>query len=229
MKLNSDWIRVAIAAIVPLFIAAWASTAADSATPMIQMENVPLSEAIKNVARQMGLNYIIHPSLLTTGGFMITNPPITVRWSNVTANEALQRLLKEHGLAIVTNSATTVARVVPSGVSIKELTASAVRTDTNGIIPVLSIEDPLSEAIKTIASRAQIEVTFAPETSRVFESADVFRRQVAVSFRWENITARQALVALLDNYQLVMVEDAKNSSVRIALRTATPGESHEQK
>jgi hypothetical protein len=39
-----------------------------------------------------------------------------------------------------------------------------------------------------------------------------------VSIRWERITARQALAALLDNFNLVMTEDAATFTAKISTR-----------
>ena len=97
MKPNSGCVTRAIAGAAIFVIVAGLFNAADGATPTIEMENVPLSEAIRNVTRQMELNYIIDPRLLTPGGVLRSNPPITVSWQNITLREALERLLKEHG------------------------------------------------------------------------------------------------------------------------------------
>lgn len=34
-------------------------------------------------------------------------------------------------------------------------------------------------------------------------------RDMKVSVRWENVTAREGLIALVDNYDLVLVESAR--------------------
>jgi hypothetical protein len=43
--------------------------------------------------------------------------------------------------------------------------------------------------------------------------------QGTISIRWENITARQALAALLDNYDLVLIEEPGAASARITLKS----------
>ena len=68
----------------------------------------------------------------------------------------------------------------------------------------------LTEAVTQLARSASLAVSLDPELS----AAD-FDAQGAVSFRWERITARQALAALLDNYDLVMIEDRATSAARI--------------
>jgi len=221
--------RFATIALVLLAAPLWKSNAAGDTTPTVEMDNVPLSDAIRNVSRQMELNYIIHPRLLSPGGSLFSDPPITVRWRNITAEAALQRLLKEHGLAIVTNSATTVARIIPADMTVEPISAGKIGVDTNGVIPILSVDDTFAKAIITIADRAHLKIAFDPETARVFESANVSRSQVTIYIRWENITARQALAALLDNYDLALIEDTKNAVGRIVLRTTTPEKAKQNK
>src|SRR5437773_3637561 len=205
MKPTSIHARCAAAAVAVLIGAAWTTNAADDAAPLIEMENVPLSAAIDNLTRQMELNYILDPRLLSPGGgTLLSDPSITVRWRNITVEDALRRVLKEHELTMVTNSATSVTRIVPTNVVVNPVPASSVGKDTNGVIPKLSMDYvPLAEAIKKTANRAHLNISFDPKATRVFKSADVFRSEVTVSFRWENITARQALAALLDNYDLI--------------------------
>ena len=43
-------------------------------------------------------------------------------------------------------------------------------------------------------------------------------RQAKVSCRWEKVTARQALAALLDNYDLILIEPPGTSVARIAFK-----------
>ena len=63
-------------------------------------------------------------------------------------------------------------------------------------------------------ARASVESQLDSELS-----ATAFDAQRTVSFRSERITARQALAALLDNYDLVMIEDAAKSATRITQKS----------
>jgi hypothetical protein len=76
-----------------------------------------------------------------------------------------------------------------------------------------------TEAITKLASAARLTVSFDPAVS-----APAFDGQGTVSFRWERITLRQALAALLDNYGLAMTEDTASSAARVTLKTKTDGE-----
>ena len=69
------------------------------------MENVPLSDALRQVARQARLNVILDPRLAESPYKKIT---VSVRWENVTANEALIALLDNYGLVLVDSSRSAV-------------------------------------------------------------------------------------------------------------------------
>src|SRR5512142_2417901 len=74
--------------------------------PLIQMENVPLKDAIRNLARQAGLNYILDPKL--DGSWEVAGgrePSVNARWENLTADQALDRVLQRHGLVMIANPA----------------------------------------------------------------------------------------------------------------------------
>src|SRR6516225_629386 len=100
--------------------------------PMIQMDQVPLKDAIRNLLRQTDRNYILDPALsgpwVGPDGKPGPEPSITERWKNVTAEEVLGRLLKEHGLVMVDNPATSIARIVFTNQAITPLPPGAVGT-----------------------------------------------------------------------------------------------------
>src|SRR5204862_4197210 len=88
-------------------------------------------------------------------------------------------------------------------------------TDTGSFIPLLVMDSvSLSEAVSKVASAASLAISLDPELSTT-----EFDAQGTVSFRWERITARQALAALLDNYDLVMIEDPATSAARITQKS----------
>jgi hypothetical protein len=123
-------------------------------------------------------------------------------------------LLKDHKLMMVTNPATTIARIAPANAGVKPVAADQVRADTNGVIPLLVMEDvPLAAAIRKLASHAHLNLTLDTRLS-----TPEFDRQGTVSFRWQKVTATQALAALLDNYDLVMTDDPATSSARITTK-----------
>ena len=72
----------------------------------------------------------------------------------------------------------------------------------------------VTDAIKAIAAQAKLKVSFDPRLSGT-------KAFPTISFRWETLTARQALAALLDNYNLAMVEDPTTANARITFKKQT--------
>src|SRR5664280_794801 len=86
-----------------------------SIIPLIVMDDVPLTDAIKNLARQANLNYMLDPRI-TYGqpgpdGKPASQPTVSIRWENVTAEQALYALLGNYGLQMIDDSKTKIARV----------------------------------------------------------------------------------------------------------------------
>jgi hypothetical protein len=66
--------------------------------PLIEMVNVPLTDAIQQMARQARLNILLDPRLSAPP---YTRMTVSIRWEKVTAMEALTALLENHGLMLV--------------------------------------------------------------------------------------------------------------------------------
>ena len=83
--------------------------------PLIQMEDVPLTDAIKNLARQAGLNYMLDPKINYGApgpdGRPIPQPTVSLRWENLTPDQALNAVLNNYNLTIVDDARTHTARI----------------------------------------------------------------------------------------------------------------------
>lgn len=84
--------------------------------PLIVMDDVPLTDAIKNLARQAGLNYMLDPKV-TFGqpgpdGRPVPQPMVSIRWENVTAGQALSALLNNYNLQLVEDPKSKIARIM---------------------------------------------------------------------------------------------------------------------
>jgi hypothetical protein len=79
--------------------------------------------------------------------------------------------------------------------------ATAIPPAINEVIPLIEMQDVrLPDAIRQLASKGRLNVILDPRLT-----APPFN-QMTVSLRWENVAAKEALTALLDNYDLVMIE-----------------------
>src|SRR4051812_17416790 len=84
-----------------------AGTNAAEIVPLIVIDDVPLVDAVKNLARQAGLNYFPDPKLTA-----VTNQPnVTMRLENVTAQDALMAVLETYNLQIIHDPRIKVARI----------------------------------------------------------------------------------------------------------------------
>src|ERR1043166_1678232 len=83
--------------------------ASTEVVPLIVIDDVPLTDAIRNLARQSNLNFQFDPRITATGG---TNQPnVSIRFENVTAQEALQAVLDNYNLVLVRDPKSKIARV----------------------------------------------------------------------------------------------------------------------
>lgn len=91
--------------------------------------------------------------------------------------------------------------------------ASAVGLETNKAVPLIVIDEvPLLYAIRNVAKQAGLEVRFDRKVVRALE------RDSEISIRWENLTVRQALAALIANYGLVMEEEQTSASAEVRFK-----------
>ena len=83
--------------------------------PLIVMDDVPLTDAIKNLARQAGLNYMLDPKVafvqVGPDGKPIPQPTISIRWENVTAEQALTALLANYNLQLAEDPKSKIASI----------------------------------------------------------------------------------------------------------------------
>ncbi len=84
--------------------------------PLIVMDEVPLTDAIKNLARQAGLNYMLDPKINygaagPDGHVSNPQPTVSLRWENLTADQALNAVLNNYNLIIVDDPKTKISRI----------------------------------------------------------------------------------------------------------------------
>ncbi len=83
--------------------------------PLIVMDEVPLTDAIRNLARQARLNYMLDPKIgfgqPGPDGKLTAQPTVSIRWENITAQQALMALLANYNLDLSEDPKTHIARV----------------------------------------------------------------------------------------------------------------------
>jgi hypothetical protein len=189
--------------------------------PLISMDDVPLRDGIRALVRQDGNNFIFDPAVLNSfasaDGRFSREPHINSRWTNVTAQRALDDLLKAYQLTMVTNPVTSVARIAFTTQGVTPVPAGQLGNDATAVMPLISMEEvPLIDGIKNLARKADLSYILDPSLiDRASQTGQRALLSSRVNIRWEKITLKQALVALLDDYGLVMVQDPGDAAVRI--------------
>jgi hypothetical protein len=190
--------------------------------------NVPITTAIQNFARMAEINFILDPNLFhapyDAKGNAVSEPSLTLDWPNISPGDALARVLRENGLMMVQDKFTTVNFITGTNHVTKTVDAGLL-TGTNAAAPVVMIyfaDVPLDTALGNIIQRGALPVTLDAKVSDYVDPADStmnkFHNAPQVSLRWQNLTPVQAVVALCEAYNLVIVKDATTGVVSIKPR-----------
>jgi type IV pilus assembly protein PilQ len=78
----------------------------DETVPLIVIDDVPLTDAIRNLARQSNLNFQFDPRVTTSN-----QPNVSIRFENVSAHEALQAVLDNYSLSMIKEQKSKIARI----------------------------------------------------------------------------------------------------------------------
>lgn len=169
---------------------------ADAVIPLIQFQDVPLTTAIDNLARQAGINYILDPKVgygqPDERGQIKAQPNISIRWENLTAAQALNALITTYGLQIVDDPKTKIARV-----TIKDPAAPE---------PLMTRIVQLKYAAPSNVI-ASVQTAFTDKRSKVI--ADVRTSQLVLSATEKELDNAEKIVAQLDTQTKQVLIEAK--------------------
>jgi hypothetical protein len=189
--------------------------------PKIQMKGVPITTAIDNLARTAGIKYLIDPkfsnSFVKPDGSMVPEPTITTNWVDLTAKQALEKVLKENGLVMIEDPLTSVTRITYPNQSPTPVDASLLGTDTNDVQREIVFQSvPLDSALNELIKKAHFDVALDSNLSNAVDPVThMWVLLPTLDLHWRNITARQAIIALCKNYSLVIVKDPATGAVQI--------------
>jgi hypothetical protein len=181
------------------------------------MQDVPITTVIEALARNAGINYILDTKLFPiTGsdGAPIPEPMVTFRLKNISARDALTRMLNLRHIVVIEDPVTGVVRITRSGKPANVVDASLIGVDTNNpvsstndIIPLIQFQDvPLGGGLENLIRQSSVKVELDPQING---------DNAVLSLRWQNITAKQAVIALCQNYDLDIVKDAATGVIEI--------------
>jgi type II secretory pathway component GspD/PulD (secretin) len=166
------------------------------------MDDVQLADAIKNLARQAGINYMLDPrmSLGQPGpnGEKSAQPTVSIRWENITAEQALEALLNNYGLQMITDPKTKIARITVKDPAAPDPIVSKVvqlqYSDPNNMVAAVqaAFTDKRSHAMADIrTSQILIAATDKEQESvaKLIEQLDKPTRQVLIETRLIEISS----------------------------------------
>jgi type II secretory pathway component GspD/PulD (secretin) len=83
--------------------------------PQIRFSDVPITTAIENLARLANINYMLDPKIgygqPDASGQIKAEPTLSIRWENITAENALLALLDNYALQVVHDKKTGISRI----------------------------------------------------------------------------------------------------------------------
>jgi hypothetical protein len=194
--------------------------------PLILLSDVPITTAIENLARQEDVRYMIDPRVSrqwwdssSAGG--LREPLINLRLEHITAWNTLNRMLNVYNLVIIDNPITHIWQVRGADelacqyhpdASLLGLDTNNPAALTNDSIPLIEFSDvQLYKALEALIRQASLPVVLDPQFKDDHEAVG----QIYVSLRWEDTTAKQAIIAICQNYDLDIVKDGATGGLRI--------------
>jgi type II secretory pathway component GspD/PulD (secretin) len=114
--------------------------------------------------------------------------------------------------------AVTATNAESSGVESANEAASAA-SNAPVVLPIQFQDVPITTAIENLARLAGINYLLDPKIAygQPDQNGQI-KPEPTISVRWENVSARQALLAVLDNYNLQLTEDPKTKIGRISVK-----------
>jgi type II secretory pathway component GspD/PulD (secretin) len=170
--------------------------------PLIQFQDVPLTTAIENLARQAGINYLLDPKIgygqPDQNGQIKAEPTLSIRWENVTAEQALLALLDNYNLQLIEDKNTHIARITTKDPSapptlvtrVIQLKYSSVSNMTVAVQSVFT--DKRSKVLPDTRTSQLVVVATDSEQSAVdtlINQLDTPTRQVLIETHFVEITS----------------------------------------
>jgi hypothetical protein len=195
----------------------------------VSFDNLPLPDAIRQLAKLAGLTCQIDPELLNrkaADGTPIPPPTVKERWKNVSPLQALDALSENYGCLVLWGpgpnpqpfiyaGGAVDPRVIKVNLLDKTPAAGALAAPANAnpadeIAEAMTFDKlPVTDAIRQLAGLAGLNIQFDPQ---LFRAAI---RAPTVNERYTNITPRQAIQKLLDKYGLQLTQIPGNPILRV--------------
>jgi type II secretory pathway component GspD/PulD (secretin) len=143
-----------------------------------------------------------------------SNQPVSITASNESAAPAMSG-----GSNAPTATTGSTEPVSASNAAASGATATASAPAAAAELPIQFQDVPITTAIESLARLAGINYLLDPKIGygQPDQNGQI-KAEPTLSIRWESVTAQQALLALLDNYGLQLVENPKTGISRITIK-----------
>ncbi len=179
--------------------------------PLIVMDEVPLMDAIRNLARQAMINYMVDPRVpygqMGEDGQVTPQPILSIRWENVTAEQALVAVLNNYNLQISEDPKAKIYRVTVKDPAAPDPLVTKIiqlkyASPSNVVTAVQSaFVDKRSKVVGDIRTSQIVVVTTEKELVSIeamVEELDKPTRQVLIEARLYETTANPSTVKGID-------------------------------
>ncbi|MBA4149852.1 MAG: type II secretion system protein GspD [Verrucomicrobia bacterium] len=165
-----------------------ASAPTSEVMPLIVIDDAPLSDAIRNLARQAGINLLFDPAAAAA----MTND-VSFRLENITAEDAMQALLDNNGFQIVHDPKTKISRVTTKDPAALEPLITQVITlkysHATNMMPIVtaSFTQPRSRVLPDAKNNQLVVLATAAEMQNITNTIaqlDISPRQVLIEARF---------------------------------------------
>lgn len=178
------------------------------AAPAATNTSVAPAEASANAAMETDTNAAAGNPVAMGNG----NPPVSATASNEPAPAEMSGAEPAAGTAGVSNAMTTATGSNQPVAAVSENGPAAERE-------ILLQDIPLTTAIEALARQAGINYLLDPKIGYGQPNQNgQIKPEPTLSIRWEHVTPRQALLALLDNYGLQLIPNPKTGIARITIK-----------
>jgi type II secretory pathway component GspD/PulD (secretin) len=170
--------------------------------PLIQFQDVPITTAIENLSRQAGINYLLDPKIgygqPDANGQVKPEPTLSIRWENITAQQALLALLDNYNLQLVEDRRTRIARITTKDPTAPPpLTTRVIQlkyASTSNMVDSIhaSLTDKRSKVLPDLRTSQLIVVATDPEQEAVdtlINQLDKPTRQVLIETKLVEISS----------------------------------------
>lgn len=149
----------------------------------------------------------------------VTNAPAAMAQTNAAPADTSAAMANTNAMETAEATNTAVSMSVTNEMAATNETAQAAPVATNTTPPIVFQDVPLTTAIETLARLANINYLLDPAINygQPDKNGNV-KAEPTLSVRWENVTYQQALLALLDNYGLQMIENPKTKIYKVTIK-----------